>query len=349
MAGETCNLVYGRTKNPYDLSRIAGGSSGGEGALISACGSLFGVGSDVGGSIRGPAHFNGIFGHKTTPGVIDMDGIYPEIKPAINTLGPLCRYARDLRPCLEAMAGVEGRKKLKLDMKMNLSDLKVFYSHGFENALMTAVQPAIIEAIEKAVQHLRERAKEVKYVQFEQFKNMNQIFNGLWAEEPATEASKMMTSGRYDIDMKREFLKWTLRRSNHTLEPLLFALSEKLCISKGSKEQVEFAKLGYKFKGELFRLLGDDGVLIFPTYPESAFKHATSLFKYSNSFYTFLWNVLKVCSTHVPMGLDANGLPIGFQVIGKSFNDHLTIRVANELSDYFGGWVSPSSFSIQNM
>ena len=65
---ESTNNVYGRSNNPYDPSRIVGGSSGGEAAIIAAGGSPFGVGSDIGGSIRGPAFFNGIFWHKPTGG-----------------------------------------------------------------------------------------------------------------------------------------------------------------------------------------------------------------------------------------------------------------------------------------
>ncbi|KAK6031420.1 aspartyl/glutamyl-tRNA amidotransferase subunit A domain protein, partial [Ostertagia ostertagi] len=66
---ETSNTIYGRTSNPYDARRMAGGSSGGEGALLGAAASVIGVGSDIGGSIRMPAFFNGVFGMKTTPGI----------------------------------------------------------------------------------------------------------------------------------------------------------------------------------------------------------------------------------------------------------------------------------------
>lgn len=98
---ETNNKLYGRARNPYDLSRITGGSSGGEGALLASAGSLLGIGSDVGGSIRIPAMFNGerdkllnmiqlisyflflrfriagIFGHKTTQQYVPVDGMFP--------------------------------------------------------------------------------------------------------------------------------------------------------------------------------------------------------------------------------------------------------------------------------
>lgn len=65
---ESVNTLYGRSKNPYDTRRITGGSSGGEAALIGAAGSVIGLGSDIGGSIRMPCNFNGIFGLKPTPG-----------------------------------------------------------------------------------------------------------------------------------------------------------------------------------------------------------------------------------------------------------------------------------------
>src|SRR5260370_32720457 len=65
---ESNNRVYGRTNNPYDPSRIVGGSSGGEGAIIGAGGSPFGLGSDVGGPLPMPRAFNGVFGHKPTRG-----------------------------------------------------------------------------------------------------------------------------------------------------------------------------------------------------------------------------------------------------------------------------------------
>ena len=74
---ETENRVYGRTRNAYDPSRTAGGSSGGEGAAIGSGGSPFGLGSDLGGSIRLPAFFNGVFGHKPSTGLVPLDGPVP--------------------------------------------------------------------------------------------------------------------------------------------------------------------------------------------------------------------------------------------------------------------------------
>ena len=77
---ESSNRVYGRTCNPYHGGRTCGGSSGGEGAALAAAASAAGVGSDVGGSIRMPAAFNGVFGHKPSAGVVPNEGQLPVAK-----------------------------------------------------------------------------------------------------------------------------------------------------------------------------------------------------------------------------------------------------------------------------
>src|SRR6185295_7028017 len=102
------NKLYGRTSNPYDARHIVGGSSGGEGAIVGAGGVPFGLGSDVGGSIRMPAFFNGVFGHKPTGGLVPNSGQFPCAEnDALRYLatGPLARKAEDLMPLLRVLAG----------------------------------------------------------------------------------------------------------------------------------------------------------------------------------------------------------------------------------------------------
>ncbi|KQK78985.1 fatty-acid amide hydrolase 2-like protein [Amazona aestiva] len=117
---ESSNRVYGRTNNPYDLQRIVGGSSGGEGCVLAAACSVTGVGSDIGGSIRMPAFFNGIFGHKPTTGVVPNDGQFPNaqgVRTSFLCTGPMCRYAEDLELMLRVMAG-PSVDKLRLNEKV---------------------------------------------------------------------------------------------------------------------------------------------------------------------------------------------------------------------------------------
>ena len=109
-SGETDNLVYGRTNNPYDLSRSPGGSSGGEAAIIAAGGSPLGLASDFGGSIRGPAHLCGIAGLNPTFGRVPRTGHIPPYGGAYDTarIGPMARYVEDLALVLPIIAGPDG-------------------------------------------------------------------------------------------------------------------------------------------------------------------------------------------------------------------------------------------------
>jgi amidase len=108
LSGITANLIYGMTSNPYKAGYAPGGSSGGAGAIIAAGGSPFDIGSDFGGSIRGPAHFNGIAGLKPTSGrvprtghIVDYGGLFD----AYQVLGPLARWVEDLHFILPIIAG----------------------------------------------------------------------------------------------------------------------------------------------------------------------------------------------------------------------------------------------------
>ena len=133
---ESSNLIHGRTDNAYHQGRIVGGSSGGEGCLISTGASVFGIGSDIGGSIRMPCFFNGIFGHKGTTGVTSNAGQFPEAKKggaAFLSTGPMCRYATDLLPMFKVMAKPEELPKLKLDEKVKHSSF-TGYIIGFSGA-----------------------------------------------------------------------------------------------------------------------------------------------------------------------------------------------------------------------
>jgi fatty acid amide hydrolase 2 len=108
---ESYNKLYGTTNNPHDTARTVGGSSGGEAAVVAAGVSPIGVGSDIGGSIRMPAFFCGVFGHKPTGGAVPNTGQFPIARnEALRylTTGPITRHAEDLFPMLQIMAGPDG-------------------------------------------------------------------------------------------------------------------------------------------------------------------------------------------------------------------------------------------------
>jgi fatty acid amide hydrolase 2 len=156
------NKLTGRTCNPYDLSRIPGGSTGGCATLVASAASILSVASDIGGSTRIPASFCGLFGHKTTSEVISSKGKYPEIDDAklhLFSFGPICRYAKDLRPSIAAMAGKSAisAKLPKLHETPAISTLRVFYMDDDGDAFKTSVSHEIKAAIQDVVEHLAER------------------------------------------------------------------------------------------------------------------------------------------------------------------------------------------------
>ena len=344
---ESNNRVYGRSNNPYDQSRIVGGSSGGEGAIIGAGASPFGVGSDVGGSIRGPAFFNGVFGHKPTGGLVPNTGQFPATEGAAMrylTTGPLSRRAQDLMPLLRLMAGPDGQDAgcdawpLGDPGAVSMAGLRVLHvpDNGF-----TPVSEALREAQRQAAHHLVSRGAKVEHVRFERFARSLEIWAAMLADSGGTSFEVLLGNGK-EMLLGPEFLRWALGRSRHTLPALSLALIERFV--KGSPAQnARFIEQGRKLRAELLEALGPDGVLLFPSYSTVAPKHSEPLFPPIRWCYAAIFNVLELPATAVPLGLDTQGLPLGVQVVSAHGNDHVTIAVAMELERAFGGWVRPRS------
>lgn len=113
--GTTDSPFYGRTRNPWDLDRIVGGSSGGSGAAVAAGLCVVALGSDTGGSIRVPAHANGVLGFRPTFGAVSVQGSVP-IGPSLDTIGPLARWATDAALAHSIMAGRDWRDPYSRDL-----------------------------------------------------------------------------------------------------------------------------------------------------------------------------------------------------------------------------------------
>ena len=160
MACESDNLVYGRTNNPYDLTRTPGGSSGGEAATIAAGGSPLGLGTDSGGSIRMPAHFCGVAGLKATWGRVPLTGVFPPplgMNVRIRHAGPLARYVEDLALTLPIIAGTDWRDAtaaaapLADDQAVDLAALRVAFFTDNSSAAPTPQTAATVRQAARAL------------------------------------------------------------------------------------------------------------------------------------------------------------------------------------------------------
>uniref|UniRef100_A0A182ITX2 Amidase domain-containing protein n=1 Tax=Anopheles atroparvus TaxID=41427 RepID=A0A182ITX2_ANOAO len=343
---ESVNTIHGRSRNPYDTNRIVGGSSGGEGCLQGAAGSPFGLGSDIGGSIRMPAFFNGVFGHKPSKFVVSNDGQYPvalsEEQNSFLGIGPMCRYATDLKPMLRIISD-ENASKLRLDEPVDLKQVKFFYQINDGGAhLVSPVDIDIRDAMEKVMGHFRTTVKaEVKKVYLDKMRKSAPIWfaNMKTPSKVGFDAQLVNLEGK--VNPWLELAKWPLRMSNHTLIGILTALTERAGVQYGTEQYQHCVQLKQQLLAEFSEMLGENGVFIYPTHPTVAPYHNEPLIRALNFSYTAIINVLGLPATAVPLGLGREGLPVGLQVVGGVNQDRLCLAVACELERAFGGWVAP--------
>ena len=341
---ESHNRVYGRTNNPYDPSRIVGGSSGGEGAIVGAGGSPFGLGSVVGGSIRMPAFFNGVFGHKSTGGLVPATGQFPTAHgEALRylTTGPLCRRAEDLMPLLRVLAGPDGQDEgcrafaLGDPRAVDVSALSVV---SIEGNGATPVDPELVAAQRRAAARLAERGAKVETARAPGLKRSMDIWSFMLQAAGGPTFTEMLANGG-PYNGAAELAKWTVGRSDHTLPAIMLGLLEKVTRAMPKATSRAIAA-GRALRAELIERIGA-GVLLYPSYSRPAPRHFRPLLRPFDHVYTGILNVLEFPATQVPLGLSTDGLPLGVQVAAIPGNDHLTIAVALELERAFGGWVPP--------
>lgn len=342
---ESSNNVYGKTRNPYNSKHIVGGSSGGEGCILGAAGSVIGVGSDIGGSIRMPAFFNGIYGHKPTPGIVPNEGQFPNAHGSrVNLLctGPMCRYAEDLPLVLKVMAG-KNSEKLSLDQDVSLRSLRFFTMENDGGCLFVSpMDKELVQAQKQVVQHL-ETSLGVS-VQPINIYNMRYSFQ-IWSAVMSLDGDQGESFTDLMSDGKRmwpswELVKWMFGLSKHTIPAIGLALAENLT-NLNPQGSAKMVQKGNNLKEELNTLLGDDGVLIYPSHPKIAPRHHEPLAWPFNFAYTGIFNVLGVPVTQCPLGLSQAGLPLGVQIVSSQYNDHLTLAIAQHLEKAFGGWAPP--------
>jgi fatty acid amide hydrolase 2 len=343
---ETNNRVYGRTNNPYDPSRIVGGSSGGEGAIVAAGASPFGLGSDVGGSIRMPAFFNGVFGHKPTGGLVPGSGQFPMAENEAQrylTTGPLCRRAEDLAPLVRLLAGPDGIDGGCVPMELGdpaRVDLRALTVVDVEDNGEMPVSEDLRGAQRRAAEHLADAGARVVRARVPSLRRSRDIWSAMLGAAGATEFGTLLGNGT-PIRVVDHLLPWIFRRSPHTMPALVLAALERM--SKKAKGRIARAVAhGRELRRALVELIGPSGVMLFPPFPTAAPRHYTPMLQPFRFVYTAIFNVMELPVTQVPLGLNDEGLPIGVQVVGVHGNDHLTMAAALELERAFGGWVPPT-------
>src|ERR1700677_3939697 len=266
-AFESDNLIYGRTNNPYDFSRTSGGSSGGEAALIAACGSPFGLGSDAAGSVRLPAHFCGIASIKPTSGRLPRTGHVPPAGGWIETLwqiGPMARRVEDLGSMLSLLAAPDPQDHTVVGMPFG--DPEAVPMKGLRIAFFTdnGIVPAEADTIAVVQQAAAALAHEVNRIEERR--------------PPCVEESyelEMRMIGPDGGDGLRAYLNAIgSTRTHRLLEGWLMKLEPYRTTMDGFAEY--WAALD-RFRARMFAFLEDFDAIISPVCPQAALLHGSSI------------------------------------------------------------------------
>lgn len=341
---ESNNRVYGRTNNAYDSTRIAGGSSGGEGAIIGSGASPFGLGADVGGSIRMPAFFNGVFGHKPSSGLVPNSGQHPtSYGEALKYLatGPLARRAEDLWPLVKLLAGPDGADDICVARELpppvvDYSRMRVIDIP--DNGTMP-VSKELRDAQAKVVRHLASLGAKVETPKLPALARSFDIWSSMLSAAGGPTFAELMANGR-PYNALASLIAWTVRRSDHTLPAIMLSVVEGVAKLTPGRTKA-FVDQGHKLRAEFDELLGQDGVLVYPSFSRPSPQHYRPMVMGFHWVYTAILNVMELPVTQVPMGLTPEG-PAGVQIAAGHGQDHVTLAVAQELERAFGGWVPPA-------
>jgi fatty acid amide hydrolase 2 len=343
---ESDNRVYGRTSTPYDPSRAAGGSSGGEGAAIGSGGSPFGLGSDIGGSIRTPAFFCGVFGHKPSNGLVPHTGSYPEPHGESKRLlgfGPLARRSEDLMPVLRILSGPDGADPLVTDAPrlgdpadVSLEGLRVLIS---ESAFVQPVSRELLAARERAAGALAGAGARLQRIRLPKMRRGAEAYLAALTDGGNASVAQILADEGTDALGVRGALR---RGGPHTLPVKVFALLEQVSRVSSPARLQQAIDWGREFALELAETIGD-GVLLHPPLANLAPRHGHTSGRLYVSQPMAVFNLAAVPVTEVPLGLGSRGLPLGVQVAAGPGRDHVSIAVAMELERVFGGWVPPAA------
>jgi Asp-tRNA(Asn)/Glu-tRNA(Gln) amidotransferase A subunit family amidase len=348
MAWETDNLLYGRTNNPWDLNRTAGGSSGGEAAAIAAGLSAGGVGSDGGGSIRIPAHFCGICGLKPTPGRIPSTGHFPKAGgpfALIGVVGPMARTIEDVRTLFEAMAGWDDGDPCAAPVEvreLHETQLRTVHIGLFENDDRTPVTQETRSAVRRAAALLSGRGFRIECFRPEGLEEAHHLWwkffgtAGGMILDPMIVESRLQDHESELSPILREFLGWTKASPAHTGESLLVAWLGRDAV----REKILLQMRKYP-------------VLLCPTAAIPAFRHGEREWqvegrtvKYLDAWsYCEWWNLLGFPAAVVPMGYSEQGLPIGVQIVGRPWEEEIVLAIAAKLEKERGLWPGPPLLS----
>ena len=350
---QSYNAIYGTTNNPWDKTRTPGGSSGGSAAALAAGLAYLALGSDIGGSIRVPAHFCGVYGHKPTLNVVSLRGHVPPPPAAppqpptdLPVAGPMARSAEDLEAAMKILGGpgqedaIAYRWSLPAARRDRLSD----YRLGFVlDDPLCPVSSDVKDVLAGAIEKLRKaglRLEEGWPPEVEprpQYETYLYLLSAFFAFEDADIEEVRARAAKGDGSMEALTARATENPHKH--------------FQAASSRRMEARARWQRY------FLSHDAFLM-PTSFVAAFPHdhhvpnsgrrvqtAEGPRRYMDQLFWISFATLTgLPATTAPAGLTRDGLPVGVQILGPYLEDATPIGVARGLADVVGGFRQPPGY-----
>lgn len=352
---QSYNAIYGTTNNPWDLSLTPGGSSGGSSAALAAGLTGLEAGSDIGSSIRNPAHYCGVWGHKPTWGICSPRGqAMPGVVAAtdISVVGPLARSADDLDLALSIMAGpdeIDGagwRLELPAPRRERLGDFKIAV---MLNDPCSEVDETVQERISAVADFLGKAGATVSHVARPALDTaeVHRVYIALLRSATSGRLSDAMLQANREaaarLDPTDESYHARMMRANSMPHRDWLAFNNR-------RHQMRLAW------AEFFR---EWDVLICPAAASAAFPHDHEGERHERTilvngkrvpttdqlFWAGYSGVVYLPSTVAPAGFTPSGLPVGVQIIGPQYADRTCIQLARLLEQEYQGFVPPAGYA----
>ena len=344
MAYETDNRLYGRTSNPWDLTRTTGGSSGGESAAIAAGLSAGGLGSDGGGSVREPAHFTGICAMKPTPGRIPTAGHLPDNTgpfALLGTVGPMARTMADVTLLFRTLSGALDIDPIAAPVpfqSLSTEALKQIRIGYFEDDGLVPVTAETRQAVQDAVHSLRRHGFHVEPFRPQSLERARKLWYTFFVRCGAL-LLEPLARGR-ESDLSPTFLDFL--SIAHAQPPLA---ADELLTAWCETDLV---------RSHLLAEMRDFPILLSPVCSIPAFRHgkrnwtlhdasgAQHQVAYLDAMrFTQWFNLLGSPAAVVPISRSSEGLPIGLQLAGRPYADEQVLAIATVLEQDFGYTAPP--------
>ncbi len=322
------NPVFGQTNNPHNPLMTPGGSSGGEAAAIATCMSPGGIGSDLAGSIRIPAHFCGIAGLKPTVGRVPGELQFPPSTGPYSlgaTIGPMARCVNDLRLMFRVLAAVD-----TFDPSASMSGWRVAC---YTDDTVAPVTEETRTAVETAARALSGAGLIVEHTRPPGVERGHDLWLKLFSRASVIQLRSVYTGNE---EKGGEFVRWRLATADHPPPP---------SVDDYISTWLERDRL----RGALVKWMEHTPLILAPVGATPAYKHGAHkvtvaeqtmstfrAFSYSQTF-----NVFDLPVVVVPAGRSVDGLPIGVQVVGRPFAEESVMAAAAIIEESLGGWRLP--------